>query len=72
MSWKMSQKMSQKNLGKNLVFPKIADGKNYDFHARINTPDPSLVFQKPKCPETSKKCLKMGNVRLYFVIATRI
>jgi hypothetical protein len=64
--------MSKKNLGKNLVFPKIADGKNYAFYARIFTPGPSLVFQKPKCPETGKKSLKMGNVRLYFVIATKI
>ena len=51
---------------------KIAGGKNYAFHARIFTPGPSLVFQKPKCPETGKKSLKMGNVRLYFVIATKI
>jgi hypothetical protein len=54
------------------VFPKIANGKNNAFHARIFTPGPSLVFQKPKCPETGKKSLKMGNVRLYFVIATKI
>ena len=49
------------------------NNKDYTYKVKIWVPrGPSLAFKRPKSPEIGKISLKMGIVRLYFVITTKI